>query len=151
MSHSLANILIHATFRTINRSTLIPRELWGQHFAYLQSLLSSLDCHSLQIGGVADHIHLCFRLNKEMKISEVMGKVKANSSRWLKEKGVRNFSWKTGYGAFSISQSHAARVVKYIQNQEEHHRHQSFRDEYFAFLKEHNIECDVRVLEDDEF
>jgi putative transposase len=148
MSHSLTKILIHATFRTNKHHVLIPRQLWEEHFAYLHGVLDFLESPAIQVGGVEDHIHVCFRLSKNAAVSSVMGKLKANSSRWLKEKGLHNFSWKSGYGAFSISQSHVDRVVRYIQRQEAHHRRVSYREELVTFLEKYEMECHDFTLQD---
>lgn len=56
------------------------------------------------------------------------------------------FHWQNGYGVFSVSESRVKEVVKYIDNQMEHHKRISFQDEYRAFLKNHNISFDERYV-----
>ena len=148
MSHSLSNILLHATFRTKDRFTEIPKSLWDELHAYSHGILEHLDCPSLQIGCVSDHMHICFRLNKDCSASSVIGKVKANSSRWLKQNSLPSFSWKEGYGIFSIGQSQVDHVVKYIRHQEEHHRQRTFREEFLMFIEKYDMDCDRFLLED---
>jgi hypothetical protein len=81
-------------------------------------------------------------------MSDVMEKVKANSSRWIHVNRVlpRAFAWQRGYAAFSVSESNVERVFGYIANQEAHHRHVSFQDELRAFLRQHGVEYDERYL-----
>ena len=78
--------------------------------------------------------------------AEIARVVKANSSRWAKEKWNLRFALQTGYGAFSVSESNVAAVSKYIATQREHHRNHTFRDEYLAFLKKNKIEFDERYI-----
>ena len=77
-----------------------------------------------------------------------MEKVKANSSGWVKDRwpNRRDFSWQTGYAAFSVSKSHVEQVKRYIGNQEEHHRKVSFQEEVLAFLKKQGVEYDPRYV-----
>jgi len=81
---------------------------------------------------------------------DLLEKVKANSSKWIKTKGVQfsDFSWQRGYGAFCVEQQNVEKVKIYIQNQKEHHKEKTFNDEYMAFLKENNVEYDERYLWD---
>ena len=68
--------------------------------------------------------------------------------QWMKIQGVPSFAWQAGSGAFSVSEAQAATVVRYIQNQEEHHRNLSFRDEFRHFLTEYRMAFDERYVWD---
>ncbi len=118
--------------------------------AYLVGILNHLDCPSLQAGGVADHVHLFFRLSRTATVAKVVETVKTNSSKWIKTKGCEfsNFHWQSGYGAFSVSQSDSDAVISYIRNQPEHHRKTSFQDEYRRFLMRYEIPYDERYVWD---
>lgn len=74
--------------------------------------------------------------------------LKANASGWMHGifPELKDFSWQRGYGAFTVSHSNVASVRKYITDQKEHHRKQSFRDELIQFLKVNGIEYDERYL-----
>jgi hypothetical protein len=74
--------------------------------------------------------------------------LKTNSSRWIHEKWPSRsaFGWQTGYGAFSVSQSNVSAVLRYIANQEEHHRKVSFQEEFVTYLQRHGIEYDERYI-----
>ena len=60
--------------------------------------------------------------------------------------GLKSFDWQDGYSAFSVDWHNVARVRNYIRMQEEHHRSVSFRDEYLALLREHQIQYDPRYV-----
>ena len=146
---SLTNILIHSIFSTKNREPLLcEKELRQRTHAYLAEVLQSLQCPALIVGGVADHVHVLSQLAKTQSIANVIEHVKTSSSRWLKTQGVPFFSWQRGYGGFSVSQSHVASVVAYIENQEEHHRTMTFEDEFRLFLKRYRTAFDERYVWD---
>jgi len=102
----------------------------------------------LAANGTADHVHLLMRLPPRLALADAVRVVKTNSSRWVHQSRAlrRRFQWQAGYGAFSVSQSNVPEVVRYIRNQEQHHRRESFREELLAFLKRHGIEYDERYI-----
>ena len=104
----------------------------------------------LQAGSVEDHIHLLLTHPRTISPAKLVQEIKTGSSKWIKTKGVRftKFAWQTGYGIFSISPSHQQAVVKYIENQAEHHRNNSFQDEYRNLLAKYNVPFDERYVWD---
>jgi putative transposase len=79
-------------------------------------------CPSLQVGGVADHVHALVRLGKTVDTATLIRELKRESSKWVKvESDLSDFHWQSGYGAFSVSPSHVNGVIDYIRNQEDHH------------------------------
>ena len=103
---------------------------------------------ALSIGGVADHVHLLLSLPATMPIAKAMQLIKGGSSKWVHEtfRDQRQFAWQIKYGAFSVSVSQLETILKYIQNQEQHHRRMSFQDEFVALLQKHKIAYDQRYL-----
>ena len=97
------------------------------------------------ISGMEDHIHLLLQFPATIAISECIKKIKANSSGWMSNE-IGDFAWQQGYGAFSVSKSNIPAVVRYIQNQERHHREMSFEEEFIAFLKKHGVEYDPKYV-----
>ena len=83
-----------------------------------------------------------------MALSELVRDIKNNSSnfindhKWIKGK----FNWQEGFGAFSYGRSQLDSVVKYIENQEEHHSQRTFKDEYLSLLKKFKVDYDDRYL-----
>jgi REP element-mobilizing transposase RayT len=149
MPQSLSRILIHLIFSTKGREPYIPPEIQPRLHAYLSGVAANLDSPSLRIGGVADHVHLLLALGRTVSIAEVVEEVKKASSRWMKaDGGVNHFSWQSGYGAFSIGESQVDTLVRYINNQERHHRTMSFQDEYRRLLERYGVPSDERYLWD---
>jgi len=103
---------------------------------------------ALIVNGESDHVHMLLRVRPVHSASEIARIVKTNSSRWLRQKHSPEFAWQTGYGVFSVSESSADAVAKYIAGQEEHHRKHSFQEEYVEFLKKNHVEFDPRYIWD---
>ena len=101
---SLTHRLVHAIFSTKDRRPfLCSEEIRTEIYAYMAGTLKNLDCHPIKIGGVEDHVHVFSSLSKNIAFSDLIGRLKGASSKRLKEKGLSDFSWQNGYGAFSVS------------------------------------------------
>ena len=148
MSQSLSHILIHLVFSTKERKNIIVESIREELYAYMGGILKSIDSTSIIINGTADHVHVLFRLSKTHALCEVIESVKKNSSKWIKSKGrqFELFQWQGGYGAFSVSESLGENVIKYIQNQEQHHRKISFKEELQQLLEKHGIKYNSEYL-----
>ena len=148
MSHTYTNILIHALFSTKDRQPWLISDIRDEVFSYLGGTVNELGGQSLLVNGPRDHVHMLFVQPRTLSIADLMEKVKANSSGWVKKRwpSMRYFGWQTGYGAFSVSKSHIEPVELYIRTQEEHHRKLSFQEELLAFLKKQGIEYDPRYV-----
>jgi len=109
-----------------------------------------MGCEVHVVGGVADHVHLAIDFPRTITVADLLKKLKGTSSVWMKEQGreFSDFAWQTGYGVFSVSASHKQKLIEYISNQEEHHREQSFEQEYRQFLKRYDIQVDEKYLWD---
>ncbi|MEQ1850213.1 MAG: IS200/IS605 family transposase [Chthoniobacteraceae bacterium] len=141
MPQSLVQIYVHLVFSTKDRTSLIPAEIKPRLHAYLAGTFNAIDCPAVQVGGMPDHVHILFRLSRTVTISDAVKNAKVESSKWMKEAcGVRDFAWQAGYGAFSVSASNVDDVVRYIQNQEEHHEGKSFQDEFRRLLELYRVE-----------
>ncbi|MBI3735516.1 IS200/IS605 family transposase [Candidatus Sumerlaeota bacterium] len=151
MPQSLSRILVHLIFSTKNHAPALDQPIRGKLHAYMTTVLNDHDCPVLQIGGVADHVHLLFGLSRVMSPAQVVEKVKTSSSKWIKSQDPAAFSqfhWQAGYGAFSVSQDDADRVIAYIRNQEAHHRRITFKEEFRQFLERYGIPYDERYVWD---
>ncbi len=148
MPQSLANVLVHVVFSTKDRAPFLTSDLRQELFPYMGGLLRNIECPVLQIGGVEDHVHILLRLSRMMSLAQLVEKSKASTSKWIKTKGPARFAWQAGYGAFSVGQSEADRVIRYIQGQAEHHRTLSFQDELRALFAEAGIGFDERFVWD---
>ena len=95
-----------------------------------------------------DHIHILIGMRPAQSISSLVQNVKTESSKWIKDQKFCTFpfAWQEGYGAFSYSKSHVHNVIRYIQNQEVHHKKQNFLDEYRQFLTAFEIEYEEQYI-----
>ena len=151
MGQSLVEIYVHIVFSTKHRRPfLTDSEFRAKTHAYLAGILRNSDCPALVVGGVEDHVHLLCRLGKQITISDLLRELKRDSSKWVKTKSpqLAEFYWQSGYGAFSVSPSHVEILRDYIANQEEHHRTESFQDEFRRLLTKYGIEWDERYVWD---
>ena len=138
---SYSNILLHITFSTKGRTNSLFKNMRPELYKYLSGIINSEGAKQLACNGVEDHIHLLISIEAKHSISDLIKKIKANSSRWIKQKfvGLDNFLWQQGFGCFSVSQSNRNMVIEYISKQEEHHKRISFNDEFALLLKKHSI------------
>jgi REP element-mobilizing transposase RayT len=151
MSQALSTVYLHLVFSTKNREPwLADAALRAETHAFLGGVSKQLDCPPVIAGGVADHVHALARMGRGITQSDWVKELKRVSSRWIKERDTRmaGFSWQGGYGVFSVSQSSLDQVESYIRNQEEHHRNQTFQDEFRKFLERHRITWDERYVWD---
>ncbi len=147
MASTLTNLLYHLVFSTKGRVPLITDEIREPLYRYIGGIIRNQRGILLEIGGVADHVHLLARFPAGKSVSDMLRDVKSDSSEWInQERRHGRFAWQTGYGAFTVSQSQVGAVRRYIDRQEDHHRHTSFKEELVGLLKKHEIEYDERYL-----
>ena len=150
MPQSLVKMLAHIIFSTKNRANLITPEIEPDLFGYMHGIVENNKSKLLLANGTANHVHLLVSLGKTISISELVGDIKRDSSKWIKPKGTefRDFHWQEGYGAFSVGQTQVKEVMQYIAKQKEHHIKKSFKTEYRFFLKKYEVEYDERYVWD---
>jgi putative transposase len=137
----------HLIFSTKNREPLISKEWRDRLHEYLGGTVRGLDGVPQGIGGVEDHVHLLVGLKPTHRLSDFMRELKKASSAWVVDTVRRSFQWQEGYAAFTVTPSTRAAVQEYIANQEEHHRHISFREELIEALRKSGLEYDERYLD----
>src|SRR5258706_5145689 len=141
---SYTNLLYHIVYATKERAPLITKTLRPRLHEYLGGTVRGLDGTALEINGT---IMFTFaKLRPTISVSEFLSKLKSGSSGWAKRQTAGRFGWQARYGAFTVSESQVERVRKYIRNQEEHHRKQSFEEEFRALLRAHRIDFDEAHL-----
>ena len=145
MAHTFSRNHVHVVFSTKDRRKTIPKELQPRLWAYLAGICKNHDMGALKIGGTENHVHVLFQLPPKLALAKAVLLLKSNSSKWMGEQGYR-FSWQEGYGAFSVSSSNLDAVVRYIENQEAHHRKISFEEEFRAILKKQGIDYDPQYV-----
>ena len=142
---SLTSLHYHVVFSTKDRRPLINPAIRPDLHAYIGGIVRELQGKPVIIGGVADHVHMLLSLPGSLAVAECLRVVKANSSRWMNERG-HVFSWQSGYSAFTVSTSLMPAVTDYIRAQEEHHKIHAFRDELLALLVKNGIAFDEKYL-----
>ena len=145
MPHTYAQNVVHVVFSTKDRKKVMDREFRPRLWAYIAGICANLGIYVHSVGGTEDHIHLLIQVPPVLALSKAVATIKANSSRWASEEG-RKFAWQQGYGAFSVSVSVMPVVLRYIRNQDEHHKKMDFKAELVALLKKHGIEFDSKYV-----
>jgi len=151
MPQSLAQVYLHLVWSTKQRQPfLTSRGDREKLHAYVAGTCHNLNCSSLKVGGVEDHMHVLCRLSRTMSIADLVRDLKRASSGWVKtlSRKLKEFDWQNGYGAFSISPSHVEALKTYIRDQEIHHRRESFQDEFRRLLRKYGLEFDERYVWD---
>ena len=145
MSHSLSQLYVHLVFSTKDCRNTIANEWKPRLWAFLGGVCKNYEMAAVAIGGTENHVHSLVRMPPKISPAKAVAVLKANSSRWMGEHGMK-FAWQEGYGAFSVSASNVDQVVRYIENQEAHHRKTSFEDEFRALLRKHGVEFDSKYV-----
>lgn len=150
MPSTYTNLLYHIIFSTKERRPFINAKFRNELHPYIGGIIRDFGGEPIEIGGVADHVHILAKLPASLAIADALRLIKTNSSKWASEHKdlVRTFAWQAGYSAFTVSKSQAAAVRKYIRNQEEHHRKKTFKQELVSLLEKNDIEYDPRYLWD---
>jgi len=148
MSQSLSKLYVHIIFHVKNERTLIRPEVEKELYAYIGGIIKQNASYSIKINGTENHVHVLSTMSKNLSLANFVEEIKKNSSRWIKTKNIyyEHFAWQGGYAGFSVSQSKIAVVSNYIERQKEHHKKQSFRDEYLNFLQEYAVDFDEKYL-----
>lgn len=150
MANTYTQINIHLVYAIKGRLNIFNTQTMNRLCEYMHGILRNTNNFPLAIGGYKNHIHLFFELNPRMSIADVARITKSNSSKWINENHFFNgrFEWQRGYGGFSYSRSQRNNVIKYIMNQEAHHKRKTFNEEYLEILQKFNIKFKNEYLFD---
>lgn len=146
MSHTYTYLATHIVFSTKDRLPMITVDLKPRLWPYMSGIINNIGGEALAINGMTDHAHLLVLLPPTIAMAESLRTLKANTSKWVHENWPEQskFTWQSGYAAFSVSKSGVKDVVRYIDNQEEHHRRFSYQEELLSLFKKHGLEYDER-------
>ncbi|OQB60959.1 MAG: Transposase IS200 like protein [Bacteroidetes bacterium ADurb.Bin141] len=135
-------------FSVKGRENLIQKKWKEELYKYICGIVNGKEQKVYAIGGVGDHIHILVSIKPNIALSDLIRDIKANSSKWINEKGfvLGKFQWQEGFGAFSYAQSQLDAVIAYINNQEQHHLVKTFKDEYLELLQKFNVEYNEKYL-----
>jgi putative transposase len=138
MSKVFSCLNYHIVFGTKGRRKFISEE-WEKRFhRYMAGIIRNENSQCVIIGGADDHVHIVLKVPSSKNPSDLIRKIKCNSSKWVKflEPG---FEWQNGYGIFSVSESQLSKLIRYVKNQRDHHRVKSYEEEVMDFMKKHNV------------
>jgi len=150
MPGTYSQIYIQIVFAVKHRDALI-HETWEERlYKYITGIVQTKEQKLLAINGMPDHIHILIGMKPSCCLSDLVREIKKSSNEFITENKFCKlaFNWQEGYGAFSYSHSQLDDVITYINNQKEHHKKKTFKEEYTGFLKKFNIEYEERFLFD---
>ncbi len=148
MSSTYLSLHYHLVFSTKGREPVIATEWRRQLHKYLAGTVEGLGARCEIVGGTADHVHLLVELRATHTLADFMRELKRVSSMWVHSDMARpEFAWQEGYAAFTVSVTSADEIRRYIENQEDHHRERSFREELVIMLKRAGVKYDERYLD----
>ena len=151
MANTFTQIYLQFVFAVQERASLIRPEWEDELYKYITGIVQNNKHKLIAINGMPNHVHVFIGYKPHQLIPDLLQDIKGSSSKWINDKHLvmGKFRWQEGYGAFSYSHSQIDRVVKYINNQEQHHRTHSFHEEYSQLLRKFNIPFDERhILQD---
>ena len=148
MANTYHQIYLQTVFAVKYRNAMLSKTWRSQVFGVIGNLINEANCKTIIVNGVENHVHCFLGLRPVVSVSELMKTVKAKSSKYINDHNLtpERFEWQDGYGVFSYHRSQMDMIYKYIQNQEEHHRKQTFRDEYIGLLKEFKVEYNEQYI-----
>lgn len=148
MANTYSQIYIQTVFAVDGRLSLIRPEFKEELYKYVTGIVRNNGQKLIAINGMSDHVHILIGLKPAMALADLVRDVKADSAGFInRKKWVRGrFNWQEGYGAFSYGHSQLDRIIRYIQNQEQHHRRRTFKDEYLTWLKKFEVPFDEKYI-----
>jgi REP-associated tyrosine transposase len=141
MANTYTQIYIQVVFAVEDRASLVRPSFKEDIYKFMTGVIKQEKQKLIAINGMPDHVHLLIGLKPDIALSALVRDVKAKSSKWVNERGLvkGKFRWQEGFGAFSYGHSQLDAIVRYIQDQEQHHVKRTFRNEYFALLRKFDI------------
>ena len=145
MPRTYAKNLVHCVYSTKNRVPSIknPERTWQ----ITREIARNIDIDIIAIAGVSDHIHFLMSLPPTRAMANIVRDLKANSSLILRNDN-QSFHWQDGYAVISVSPSSVPAVIRYIENQAQHHRSCPFEQELLAMLDRADIAYDSKYVLD---
>jgi putative transposase len=148
MANTYTQIYIQVIFAVEGRQSLLYPDHNDELQKYISGIISGQNQKLIAINNMPDHVHLLIGLRPDISLSELVRDVKACSSKFINGKRwvPGRFSWQEGFGAFSYSRSQLGAVIRYIENQQQHHSRKSFRQEYIELLERFDVKYDPRYI-----
>ncbi len=150
MANTYTQLFVQIIFSTKGREKVLLNSFREELFKYISGIINHKGQKSFAVNGTINHVHIFAGFQPSITISDLVRDLKHSSTNFIKDKGFikHKFNWQKGFGAFTYSKSQVDDVVKYIMNQEEHHKRKTFEDEYLEFLKRFDVTYDERYVFD---
>jgi putative transposase len=150
MANTFSQIYIQTVFAVSNRMSLIKPDFKEDLYKYITGIIRNQGQKLISINGMTDLVHILIGFKPSMALADLVRDIKADSSTYVnKNKWVHGaFSWQEGYGAFSYGHSQLDTIIRYIQNQEKHHKRRSFKNEYLTLLRKFDIAFEDKYVFD---
>lgn len=150
MADTFSQIYIQTVFAVQNRNALILPAWEEELYKYITGIVRNKGQKMLSINGSSNHIHFLIGMKPTCCLSDLVREIKKSSDAFISDKNFTTFKfqWQEGFGSFSYSHSQLSDVIHYIENQKEHHKKRTFKEEYLAFLKAFEIEFKDEYLFD---
>ena len=139
---TFTQILYQIVFGSKDYTTFLTRENQGKLFGYIVGMLNKRNCHSYQVGGYANHIHIVTHLSPTINLADLVREIKKASHEMMvrDKKSFPDFTgWQVGYGAFTYHISMKPVLINYVLNQEQHHKGITFREELILLLNDNLV------------
>lgn len=135
-------------FGTKFRKKTISEKHCEDLYKYIWGIIKNKKCKLYRINGIENHIHIFSDLHPTIALADYIKDIKVASSLWMKESGLFPAfeGWQDGYGAFTYSINEKDKIINYVKNQKEHHKHESFYDEFKRLLIENGIDFEEKYL-----
>ncbi len=148
MGDTYTQVYIQFVFAVKRREALIPQRHKNELHHFIGGQILKRKAKPIAIHCMPDHIHIFVGFPTTMSLADFVKEIKVNSTQFINSKGWINkkFQWQEGFGAFTYTRSLIPIVARYIENQEEHHKKQNFRQEYLTILRRNGVEFDTRGL-----
>lgn len=145
---SYHQILYHIVFATKYRKPTITDAHCRELYAYIHGVIRNKKCYLYRINGTPDQLHLLTDLRPALSLADFIKSIKVASSLWMKESGSFPLfeNWQEGYGAFTCSIKEKDAIMEYIKAQKEHHRSETFSEEYKRLLVENGVAFEEKYL-----
>jgi len=150
MANTYTQMIVQLVFAVRNRDCLINSTHRDEIEKYICGIIKNQNCKPLTLYCNPNHIHILLGLHPTKCVADLVREIKTgsahhvNSNKWV----MGQFGWQEGYGSFTYSKRDLDSVSKYILNQEEHHKKKTFKEEYFSFLLDNDIDFNEAYLFD---
>lgn len=150
MPNTYTQLYIHYVFAVQARENVITAKWEETLYKYITGIITNKGQKLMVINGMPNHVHILVGIGPSITVADLARDIKSNAAKYVNENKMvaGKFSWQEGYGAFSVSPSVVSKVVTYIENQKEHHKVLTFKDEYLELLKRSEVDYKEEYLFD---